>query len=194
MVQTIFSALWGQNQNRIKTNKNPPNSQKAAGRDARSLKEQTDPDGGDKGGTLVFNAHLTVLTTVVFSVIFIYRPDGGLKKWPCQLAIFPASTNLPFPLLPPPGLESLSFKKEVLLMMTGQGVKQDFQNTDFASLKALLHVDHTAQRQSSRQPDGAMTLTKQKKGIKNKTTPSLSFLKLKEKLRDGTASSGDAHS
>lgn len=86
MVQTIFSALWGQNQNRIKTNKNPPNSQKAAGRDARSLKEQTDPDGGDKGGTLVFNAHLTVLATVVFSVIFIYRPGGGYKKWPCHFS------------------------------------------------------------------------------------------------------------
>lgn len=37
-----------------------------------------------------------------------------------------------------------------------------------------------------------MTLTKPKKGNKNKTIPSLSFLKLKEKLRDGTASSGDA--
>lgn len=77
-------------------------------------------------------------------------------------------------------------------MMTGQGVKQDFQNTDFASLKALLHVGHTAQRQSLKQPDGVMTLTKPKKGNKNKTIPSLSFLKLKEKLRDGTASSGDA--
>lgn len=79
-------------------------------------------------------------------------------------------------------------------MMTGQGAKQDFQNTDFASLKVLLHVGYTAQRQSFRQPDGAMTLTKQKKGNKNKTTPILSFLKLKEKLKDGTASSGDAHS
>lgn len=32
---------------------------------------------------------------------------------------------------------------------------------------------------------------KTKKGKQNKTTPSLSFLKLKEKLRDGTASNGD---
>lgn len=70
MVQTIFSALWGQNQNRIKNkNKNPP---KAARRDARSLKEQTDSAGGDRAGTLVLNAHLTVLTTVVFSIMFTY--------------------------------------------------------------------------------------------------------------------------
>lgn len=151
MVQTIFSALWGQNQNRIKTNKNPPNSQKAAGRDARSLKEQTDPDGGDKGGILVFNAHLTVLSTVVFSVIFIYRPGGDLEM---AMSFFLPLHNFSFPLLLPPGFKSLSFKKEVQLMMTGQGAKQNFQNTDFASLKALLHVGHTAQRQSLRQPDG----------------------------------------
>lgn len=31
MVQTIFSALCGQNPNRIKTNKNPPNPQIAEG-------------------------------------------------------------------------------------------------------------------------------------------------------------------
>lgn len=75
MVQTIFSALWGQNQNRIKTNKNPPNPQIAVRKDARSLKEQTDPDRGDKGSTLVFNEHLTVLTTVVFRHIHL------LTRW-----------------------------------------------------------------------------------------------------------------
>lgn len=53
-------------------------------------------------------------------------------------------------------------------MMTEQGVKQDFQNTDFASLKALLHVGHTAQKQSLRQPDGVMTLTKPKRETKTK--------------------------
>lgn len=65
MIQTIFSALWGQNQNRIKTNKNPPNLKKAARRNARSLQEQTGPDGGDQGGTLVFNA---LLTSVLFTM------------------------------------------------------------------------------------------------------------------------------
>lgn len=59
-------------------------------------------------------------------------------------------------------------------MTTGQGVKQDFQNTDFASLEALLCVGHTTQRQSSRQPDGAMNL-KKKGGEKNTQSHPKSF-------------------
>lgn len=42
--------------------------------------------------------------------------------------------DFPFPLFPPPGLESVSSTKEVLLMM-GRGMKQDFHNTDLASSK-----------------------------------------------------------
>lgn len=42
--------------------------------------------------------------------------------------------DFPFPLFPPPGLESVSSMKEVLLMM-GKGMKQDFHNTDLASSK-----------------------------------------------------------
>lgn len=42
--------------------------------------------------------------------------------------------DFPFPLFPPPGLESVSSTKEVLFMM-GKGVKQDFHNTDLASSK-----------------------------------------------------------
>lgn len=57
--------------------------------------------------------------------------------------------------------------KEVLLMI-GKGVKQNFQNTDFVSLEASLCVSHIAQRQSSRQPDGAMDLKKKKKERKTK--------------------------
>lgn len=72
VVQTIFSVVWGQNQNRIKTNKKPPNPKKAARRNERSLTEHTDPDRGDKGSTVVFNAHLTVLPTSVFSYVFTY--------------------------------------------------------------------------------------------------------------------------
>lgn len=64
-------------------------------------------------------------------------------------------------------------------MMTGQGVKQDSQNTDSASLTALLHVGHTAQRQSSRQPDGAMTLTKQKKEKQKQNHPKFVFSQTK---------------
>jgi len=46
-VQTIFSALWDQNQNRIKTNKNPPNPKKQLeGMQEVFIKEHTDPDGG----------------------------------------------------------------------------------------------------------------------------------------------------
>lgn len=61
--------------------------------------------------------------------------------------------------------------KEVLLMI-GKGVKQNFQNTDFVSLEASLCVSHIAQRQSSRQPDGAMDLKKKKRKEKPKTKPS----------------------
>lgn len=95
------------------------------------------------------------------------------------MSFFLPPHNFSFPLLPPPGFKSLSFKKEVQLMMTGQGAKQDFQNTDFASLKALLHVGHTAQRQSFRQPDGAMTLTKQKKGKQKQNHPNSVFSQTK---------------
>lgn len=72
MVQTIFSVVWGQKQNRIKTNKKTPNLKKAARRNGRSLTEHTDPDRGDKGSTLVFNEHLTVLPTALFSHVFTY--------------------------------------------------------------------------------------------------------------------------
>lgn len=73
VVQTIFSVVWGQNQNRIKTNKKTPQIPKKQLEGMEEvLKEHTDPDRGDKGGTLVFNAHLTVLPTVVFSLVFTY--------------------------------------------------------------------------------------------------------------------------
>lgn len=101
--------------------------------------------------------------------------------------------DFPFPLFPPPGLESISSMKEVLLMM-GKGMKQDFHNTDLASSKPCC-VQFT---QRGGGCEGSLMELWVKKGKKrekqNKTTPSLSFLKLQEKLRDGMASSGDIHS
>lgn len=128
-VQTIFSALWDQNENRIKTNENPPNPKKAARRNARSLTEHTDPNGGDKHGTPVFNAHPTLLSTVCVSSYSSTDQMGDLRNGQAIQTIFPASTRLPFPFISSSRLESVSSTKEVLLM------KQDFHNTDLASSK-----------------------------------------------------------
>lgn len=87
--------------------------------------------------------------------------------------------------------------KEALLMTMGKGVTPDFQNTDFASLEALLRArgPHSSEAviKAAWWSYGLFKKQKQKKRKQNKTTPSLSFLQLKEKLRDGTASSGDTH-
>lgn len=127
-VQTIFSALWDQNQNRIKTNKNPPNPKKAARRNARSLREHTDPSGGDKGGTPVSNAHPTVLLRLCLRGI-LHRPGEGPRKWPGHVTTFLPPHGFPLPSLPPPGLESSSSRKEVLLTTRGRW-GTGLQNTD----------------------------------------------------------------
>lgn len=165
MIQTIFSALWGQNQNRIKTNKNPPNSQKAAGRDVRSLKEQTNPDGGDKV-VLLSLMHICVNYCCVFRHIHLPTRGGGGNLRNGHV-IFPASPQLFFPFTSSSRIQVFIFQGSAVNDDRSR-CETDFQNTDFASLKALLHVGHTAQRQSSRQPDGAMTLTKQKRETKTK--------------------------
>lgn len=189
-VQTIFSALWGQNQNN--KNKNPPNPRKTARRNAVSLKEQNDPDRGDKGGTLVFNAHLSVLSTVVFSVIFTYWPDGGLKKWPCHLVIFPASTQLSFPF-------TSSSRIWVFFLHEGCAVNDDrarcetgFPEYWFRFPRSLAVCRPHNSKAVIKAAWWSYEFKKKRGGKKTpKATPSLSFLKLKEKLRDGTASSGD---
>lgn len=68
-VQTIFSALWDQNQNRRKQTKipPPPNPREAARRNARSLTGHTDP-GGAVNAACDLNAHPTSSPTPGFPV------------------------------------------------------------------------------------------------------------------------------
>lgn len=192
-VQTIFSALWDQNQNRIKTNKNPPNPKKAARRNARSLTEHTDPNGGDKRSTLVFNAHPTLLSTVVFFHRIHLLTRRGLKKWLSHLTLSLPLHDFPFPFSPSPGWESFSSMREVLLIMTGKAWNRI--SRILISLPSRPCCMWATQPGGSHQGSLTELWIKKRKGKKNKnkTTPSLSFLKLKEKLRDGTASNGDPH-
>lgn len=126
-----------------------------------------------------------------FFIVFIYWPDGGLKKWLSHLTLSLPLHDFPFPFSPSPGWESFSSMREVLLMMTGKAWNRI--SGILISLPSRPCCVWATQPGGSHQGSLTELWIKKRKGKenKNKTTPSLSFLKLKEKLRDGTASNGD---
>lgn len=111
-LQTILSALRNQNQTRIKMNKHPhPQSQESSKKECRSLTEHTDSKGiaWHSGFGGAFNS-----ATYHLPPSGVYDQTETQKQQSSQL-IF-ASTQLPFPSFPSPGLESVSSMKEALLV------------------------------------------------------------------------------
>lgn len=129
----LFSAPWDQTQKIIKTNKNPPNPNKAVRRNARSLTEHTDPDRGELW---------SLCTQLPPTDASNYASSGHL---PCIQPVFPSLS--PYFLLQ--GKSLLPSVKEVLLVMMAKGVTRNFWNTDSLPSKPCMGW-------SSRQPDGAM--------------------------------------
>lgn len=92
---------------------------------------------------------------------------------------FPASTRLPFPFFSFSRMRVLFLHKGSAVNHDGKGMKQDFRNTDFTSLEALLRVGHAVWRQSSRQPDRAMNYKKKRKGKQKQNHPKSIFSQTK---------------
>lgn len=164
-VQTIFSALWDQNQNRIKT-KIPqiPKKQQEGMQEVL----HTDPSGGTNVA-LVSNAHPTVSPAVS-------------PAYPLPMARHPGNGQAASPPSPPPHdspAPRLLLREESLLPPGRRAVHdvgkvgEDFQNTD--SLPRSLAVCGPLKRRSPRQPGGAMHLKRKGKEKQKQNHPKSVF-------------------
>lgn len=176
----MFSALW--DRDRIKMNKIPQIPPKSSKKECNKSYRTHWSKWGRERGTPVYNAHPTWLPAVCFPCIHLLTRRGIPPNR------FPSSTRLPFPLFPPPGWESVSSTKEVLLMEMRRGMKQVSRILTLLSSKPYC-VWPTAGG-GVKAAWRSYELEKERKN-KTKTIPTLSFLKPQEKPRAGTGSSGD---
>lgn len=188
----LYSLLCGTKPKQNKNKQKCPKSQKSSEKECKKSHRTTDPDGGDKHARLsLMHIELRYLK-LCFSVAFTYWPDGDLRNGQA-INLFLPLRDFPFPLSPSPGWESFSSVREVLLMTMGEGMKQDFQNTDFASLEALLRA--ATQLGGGRQGSLTELRIKKEKERKTKTKPPQSvFSQTKGETEGWHGLQGDPHS
>lgn len=182
-LQTTLSALRNQNQTRIKMNKHPhPQSQESSKKECRKSYRAHWSQGHSKALLIGRCLQLCYLSPAPIWCLWPDRnPDTA--KLPTNLCLNTTS----FSFISFSRIRVCFLHERSAVRDCWEGLTPSFLNTDFTSLKASLRTPTQCGGGREGSLDGAVLKTEGKKKTKP-NHPSSSFLKQREKLRDGIAS------